>query len=63
MLTKANIIKKCGKLKQITEEERLAIIAQEKKMLEITEEEKENWREYLSIIKGIVEDCIQEALE
>jgi hypothetical protein len=63
MLTKAEIRKKCGKLKQITEEERLEIIAQEKKMLEITEEEKENWREYLSIIKEIVEDCIQEALE
>lgn len=63
MLTKAEIRKKCGNLKRITEEERLEIIAQEKKMLEITEEEKENWREYLSIIKEIVEDCIQEALE
>ena len=33
------------------------------KLKRITEEEKENWREYLSIIKEIVEDCIQEALE
>ena len=63
MLTKAEIRKKCGKFKQITEKEKLEIITQEKNMLEITEEEKENWREYLSIIKEIVEDCIQEALE
>lgn len=63
MLTKEEIRKKCSKLKQITEEERLEIIAQEKKILEITEEERENWREYLSMIKEIVEDCIQEALE
>lgn len=62
MLTKEEIRKKCGKLGQITEEERLEIIAQEKKMLEITEEEKENWKEYLSVIKEIVEDCILETI-
>ena len=62
MLTKEEIRKKCGKLGQITEEERLEIIAQEKKMLEITEEEKENWKEYLSVIKEIVEDSIIETI-
>ena len=62
MLTKEEIRKKCGKLGQITEEERLEIIAQEKKMLEITEEEKETWKEYLSVIKEIVEDCILETI-
>lgn len=40
MLTKAEIRKKCGKLKQITEEERLEIIAQEKRCLKLLKKRK-----------------------